>query len=231
LRFKADPVQALVLDSPSKRGLLNCCRQWGKSTLGAAMAVHQAYTKPGSLALVISPSARQSGEFVRKAAEFLVKLRVQPKGDGDNEMSLLLPNKARIIGLPSNQVTVRGFSSVQLMIIDEASRVSDGMFQAVRPMLGFSRGRLWLLSTPFGKRGFFYEIWTHGGPGWMRVRVPATECPRISRAFLREERALTPQRIFQQEYMCEFAENQAHIFDRHLIEQAITRDVKPLVFS
>ena len=148
LRFKPDAMQSRVLEAHSRRGLLNCCRQWGKSTLGAAMAVHQAETKPESLTLVISPSARQSGEFVRKAARFLEKLKIQPKGDGDNEMSLLLPNRSRIVGLPGNEVTVRGFSAVSLMLIDEAARVNDEMYRAVRPMLAVSRGTLWLLSTP-----------------------------------------------------------------------------------
>ena len=55
-------------------------------------------------------------------------------------------------------------------------------------MLAVSRGKLWLLSTPHGKRGFFYEMWKAGGRGWMRIRVPATECPRISQRFLAEER-------------------------------------------
>src|SRR5262245_51949171 len=87
LGFKPDAVQARVLKSKASRGLLNCCRQWGKSTLGAVMAVHHAYTRKESLALVISPSARQSAEFVRKAAGFLNKLDIPPRGDGDNEIS------------------------------------------------------------------------------------------------------------------------------------------------
>jgi len=37
-----DPKQALVLTSASKRGMLNCARQWGKSTITAAKAVHEA---------------------------------------------------------------------------------------------------------------------------------------------------------------------------------------------
>jgi hypothetical protein len=62
-----DPAQERVLASGSHRGILNCTRQWGKSTVTAAKAVHRAYTEGGSLTLVVSPSARQSGEFVRKA--------------------------------------------------------------------------------------------------------------------------------------------------------------------
>ncbi len=41
--------------------------------------------------------------------------------------------------------------------IDEAARVSDELYRAVRPMLATSGGRIVLLSTPFGKRGFFFR--------------------------------------------------------------------------
>jgi len=229
LGFRPDEMQARVLEAHTRRGVLNCCRQWGKSTLGAAMSVHQAFTWPDTLTLVISPSARQSGEFVRKAARFLEKLDIQPKGDGDNEMSLLLPNRSRIVGLPGNEVTVRGFSSVSLLLIDEAARVSDEMYHAVRPMLAVSRGKLWLLSTPHGKHGFFYETWTKGGRGWLRIRVPATECSRIGRGFLREERAILGEHSFRQEYLCEFEDDHCRVFDHEVVHRAITEEIEPLV--
>jgi hypothetical protein len=231
LKFKPDEVQARVLEARVRRGLLNCCRQWGKSTLCAAMAVHHACTKPDSLTLVISPSARQSGEFVRKSARFLETKSIVPKGDGDNEMSLLLDNKSRIVGLPSNTVTVRGFSGVSLMIIDEAAHVSDEMYRAIRPMLAASRGKLWLLSTPHGKHGFFYEAWKNGGRGWMRVSVPATECPRIRRGFLREEQAILGDHDFRQEYMCSFEDEPGQVFHPDVIDRAVTRDVEPMVLA
>lgn len=112
LGFSADKKQSAVLDSTAKRGILNCTRQWGKSTLLAAKAVHRGWTQPGSLILVASPSERQSAEFLRKAAEFLRRLGVRRKGDGDNATSLALPNGSRIIGLPGTEGTVRGFSAV-----------------------------------------------------------------------------------------------------------------------
>src|SRR2546430_1587085 len=52
LGFDADAVQARVLGCASQRVILNCTRQWGKSTVTAAKAVHQAMTQPGSLTLV-----------------------------------------------------------------------------------------------------------------------------------------------------------------------------------
>src|SRR3984957_12465324 len=86
LGFTADAKQEAVLDSKAKRGILNCSRQWGKSTVTAAKAVHRAYTRPGSTVLVASPSQRQSAEFLRKAKAMVQKLRIRPRGDGDNSV-------------------------------------------------------------------------------------------------------------------------------------------------
>src|SRR6267143_3299050 len=66
LGFDPNPLQELVLRG-GRRGIVNCTRQWGKSTVAAAKAVHRAYCRPGSLVLVLSPSERQSGELMRKA--------------------------------------------------------------------------------------------------------------------------------------------------------------------
>jgi hypothetical protein len=196
--------------------------------VSAAKAVHQAYTQNGSLTIVVSPTARQSGEFVRKAARFAARLNIRPRGDGDNEISLVFPNESRIVGLPGTEATVRGFSAVSLLLLDEGSRVSDELYLAVRPMLAVSEGTMWLMSTPYGKRGFFYETWEHGGPEWERVRVTAAQCPRIKPAFLEEERRAMGERWFRQEYCCEFGDTEEGIFDRDTLEGAFSEDFAPL---
>ena len=122
LGFAADEKQAAVLDSEAKRGILNCTRQWGKSTVLAAKAVHRVWTQPRVLVLVASPGKRQSRLFLRKAAEFLAKLGIRRRGDGDNEASLLLPNGSRIVGLPGTEATVRKV----LGGVDGADRRSGG---------------------------------------------------------------------------------------------------------
>jgi len=231
LGFDPDPKQALVLTSASKRGMLNCARQWGKSTITAAKAVHEAVHDKERLILVVSPSARQSGEFVRKAAGFARRLGMRTKGDGTNEMSLQFPNGSRIIGLPGSEETIRGFSAVSLLLVDEASRVPDDLYMAVRPMLAASSGALWLMSTPCGKRGFFWEAWERGGPEWERIRAPGNECGRIERKFLEEERETMGERRFAQEYMCEFGETEGGMFERDMVERAITREVEVLVIE
>jgi hypothetical protein len=174
LGFTADRMQARILRTKTKRGVLNCSRQWGKSTITAAKAVHEAQRREGSLTLVVSPSGRQSGEFLKKAKVFVRRLGIRPKGDGDNPISIALPNGSRIVGLPGMEATIRGFSAVSLLLVDEAGWVSDELYRAIRPMLAVSDGTLWLMSTPHGKQGFFYETWEHGGPEW-GIR-PANTC-------------------------------------------------------
>lgn len=229
LGFEPDPKQAELLATTAPQVILNCTRQWGKSTVTAARAVYEAWSKPESLTLVLSPSERQSGEFVRKARRFAAMVDSKVRGDGQNRCSVMLANGARIVGVPSREDTIRGFSAVSLLLVDEASRVADELYDAVRPMQAVSNGAKWLLSTPFGKRGFFWEEWEKGGADWKRVCVPATECVRISAEFLaRERRRAWREEWYRQEYLCEFIDGDDCVFPRELVERAFTDKVKPL---
>ena len=105
--------------------------------------------------LLVSRSLRQSGELFKKVQESLSFLPVRPKLDEDNRLSLQFANGSRIVSLPGSEENIRGFSSPSLIIEDEASRVSDALYLATKPMLAVSQGRHILMSTPWGKRGHF----------------------------------------------------------------------------
>src|SRR5581483_11009078 len=64
--IEPDAWQRRLLLSPARQILLNCSRQSGKSTTVAALALHTALFRPGSLTLMLSPSLRQSTELFRK---------------------------------------------------------------------------------------------------------------------------------------------------------------------
>lgn len=229
LGFEPDATQARVLDHSIRRGMLNCTRQWGKSTVMAIKALYQAYFFPGTLTLVLSPSERQSGMLVNKIRRMGRKLGVETKRDGLNRVSMVFPNDSKIVGLPDSEAKIRGFDDVRLMLVDEASRVDEELYNAVTPMLGVNDGSLWLISTPFGKRGFFYREWT-GREEWVRIAVPATECPRLPRRFLEEERRRKPDRVFRREYLCEFHDDEGSCpFPRHLVERSMRSDIAPLL--
>src|SRR5215216_206990 len=230
LGMEPDPWQHDLLRSTSDRVLLNCCRQSGKSTMTGVIALHQALYYPGSLILCLAPALRQSQELFGKVLGFYRDLGRPVSSQAERKLSLELENGSKILTLPGSEKTIRGFSGAALLIVDEAARVADELYFAVRPMLAVSGGALIMLSTPYGKRGVFYEEWT-GGHGWERYEVPASQCPRISEEFLEEERASLPPFIFRQEYECSFEETEDQVFTTEMVEQAVTSEVTPLFGS
>jgi len=207
--------------------LLNCARQSGKSTMAAILALHQALGTPLSLVLILAPAERQAKELFSKVAEAYRTLGHVIPAESYRKLGMELANGSRIEALPGSERTVRGFSGVDLLLVDEASRVADELYYAVRPMLAVSGGRLLMMSTPYGRRGVFYEEWT-GAEGWERYEVPAGECPRISEEFLAEEQRTLPRRVYRQEYECAFEETDDQVFTHADVEAAISEEVTPL---
>jgi hypothetical protein len=222
-----DDWQRDLLRSTSDRTLLLCSRQAGKSTISAILALHRALYHPGSLVLMLAPALRQSQELFSKLSEFYSTLGEPMRKFGERRLSLELTNGSRVVTLPGTERTVRGYSGANLLIVDEAARVDDSLVYAVRPMLAVSGGSLMMLSTPYGKRGIFFDEFTEG-TGWERYEIPASSVPRISEEFLAEERRTLPTRVYQQEYCCEFVETDDQVFSYEDIDSAITDSVTPL---
>lgn len=223
--LEPDVWQADFLRSDAPRVLLNCCRQSGKSTMTAFLGVHTALYDPGSLVLMLSPSLRQSQEIFKKASNLYQAVGQAAPKQSESALRLELQNGSRIISLPGKEQTVRGFSGVRLLAIDEAARVSDELYYSVRPMLAVSGGRLVALSTPFGSRGWWYEAW-RSEETWERYEVPATECPRISQEFLEEEQRTLGEWWFAQEYECKFLDAESQAFQREDVDRAFEEEVQ-----
>jgi hypothetical protein len=128
-----DPWQAEVLRSPSKRTLMLCSRQSGKSTTAAIMSIGQAVTAPGSLTLLVSPSLRQSTELFRTVMGYFRKLSDAPEILAESVTRLELANGSRIVSLPGTEGTIRGYAAASLIVIDEAARVADELLAQCTP--------------------------------------------------------------------------------------------------
>ena len=224
LELEPDPWQAEVLQSDSKRILLNCSRQSGKSTITSALALHTATYHPGSLTLCLSPTLRQSSELFRNVSRFYGQDPVIPS-KSESVLKLELENGSRIVSLPGKEQNVRGYAGVSLLIVDEAARVPDSLYYSVRPMLAVSSGRLIALSTPFGNRGWFYDAW-HSSEAWQKWEIPASKCPRIKPEFLDEERRVLGSYWYEQEYECKFLDAQSQLFRREDVDAMFTEKVQ-----
>jgi hypothetical protein len=203
LGLEPDPWQAEVLEGEYPRLLLNCCRQAGKSTVVALLGLAEALFVPGAIVLLLSRSHRQSTELFRIVTDFYRRLEF-PLLERQTAQELQLANYSRIVCLPCKEETIRGYSNVSLLIIDEAARVPDDLYRAVSPMLAVSGGRMVCLSTPYGKRGFFYDAWAKGGADWHRIEIPAERVKRIKPEVLDQQRRLLGESWYRQEFCCSF---------------------------
>jgi hypothetical protein len=228
-----DSWQSDLLQSTAKQLILNCSRQSGKSTITAVLGLHTALFEPNSLVLLLSPSLRQSTELFRKIKDIFNVLEspAMPKPIEESSLRLELDNGSRIVALPGTEQTVRGFSNVALLICDEAATCEDSLFFSIKPMLAVSGGRIILLSTPRGRRGFFFNVWTEGGADWNRTLIDAHQCPRIAPEWLLKEKQAMPDFWFRQEFECEFVENSDSVFSFDEVQSTLSDTLEPFYFE
>ena len=175
----------------------------------------------GGLAVVVSPSLRQSGFLFRKLARHLVASEVAFRRETMTEVELVSGGLA--VSLHGDRpAMLRGLS----LRHDgpAASRVRDELWATISPMLAAApAAQQILLSTPAGASGEFHRAWS-SDEDWERVQITADQCPRISAAHLAAERIRLGDALYRQEYFGAFvsapgsvfdAEVLAHIFDDH----------------
>lgn len=227
--IEPDAWQADVLRSKGHEILLLCSRQSGKSSVTSWLAGLEILSNiTSALVLILAPSLRQAKETFRKTKDFLLHFPESLELEKESALELEFKQGARLVCLPGQEANVRGFSAATLLIVDEAARVLDSLYFSIRPMLAVSGGRIVLLSSAFGKRGFFFNEWSNGGDSWHRVKVTAYECPRISKAWLEKERNTVGDWWFSQEYLCEFLETDDQLFRFDDINAMFDDNLQPL---
>lgn len=164
-----DAWQSDYLGCDAQEVVLLAARQCGKSESTAASALHPcmypgAYGLERFRALVIGAAERQAHLFIDKVYDQYASSPAVPLRGQRAKGHIEFDNGSSIVALPAQEATIRSFSSINLLILDEAARIPDAIYAAARPFLAVSRGKLRLLSSAFGRRGFFYDSWVRGLP-------------------------------------------------------------------
>lgn len=225
--FDAEPWQGSLLRSVAPRALVTCARQVGKSTTVGYRALHRTVFSPGSLVLIVSPTQRQSDEQLLRVQTLYRGMGEQPRPSKSNSAELALANGSRIVSLPGSEGGIRGFSGVDLLILDEAARIEDDVFASCLPMVA-SSGQIVALSTPWGRRGWFWELNDDALNGWERHRVTCYESRQYTPARIAEVRASLGSFVFASDYECVFGDTESALFSTEQVRAAFTPDVAPL---
>lgn len=172
LGFTPFPWQDAILNSTSKRIVINAARQAGKSTITSADPCWTAKYADKSLSIVLAPSESQSQDDMEKVQGFVALDRTYPEY-APAATHIKTANGSKIRVVPARQ-TARGKSKPNIVILDEASQITDIIYtEVVLPMFTDNDGRLIMLSTPYGKQGFFWDTFCNLEPDdpWERYEV------------------------------------------------------------
>lgn len=137
-----------------------------------------------------------------------------------------LNNGSVIYCLPTGKTGtfIRGYT-IDLLIADEAAFIPEMVWLAIMPMIAVSRksrgwGWIILLSTPFGKGGFFYNSCLDDD--FKQIHVSSEDCPRISKKFLAKEKKRLSKQEYAQEYLALFIDDFSQLFSTSLIKERMT---------
>jgi len=218
------PYQKRWVEDSSRFKIGLWARQTGKSFATALEAVLDA-VEHGSLWVLLSRGERQSRELMEKVrmhAQALETAARHLEGWWSGEASYRMlecrfPGKGRILGLPANPDTARGFSAN--VVLDEFAFHQDSrrIWTALFPSI--TRGyKIRVISTPNGRTGMFYELWSADNR-FSKHRVTIHEAVEQGLDIDVEElrAGISDPDAWAQEYECEFMDEAASLLTFEMI--------------
>lgn len=234
--MELDDWQKDVLET--KGHMLLCSgRQVGKSTIVSIKAGKAACTNKDFSVLIISATERQAEELFNKTLFYIqdnFKHLIKRGKDKPTKHVIKLTNGSIIRCLPTglSGMGIRGFT-INLLIADEAAFINEEVWAAVTPMLLTTGGDVWLLSTPHGRAGYFYERYQDPSFKVFHVnseevitnrKITPTWTPALKEKILehldREKKTMS-ERQYAQEYLGQFVDDLRQFFTDDLIKSVM----------
>lgn len=227
-KWKWDNWQKSVLDTDGNI-TIRSGRQVGKSEVISAKGCKFAVENPGVIILIIAASQRQSSLIFEKLKSNVDRICDEGENiylEQPTLTKIFLKNGSKIYSLPAGRTGyfIRGFS-IDMLIADEAAYIPETVWNAVIPMIAVSKklrgmGHIILLSTPFGKGGYFYNSFTD--TDFKQFHISSEDCIRIPKDFLKKEKERMTKAEYRQEYQGEFTDEWNQFFQTTLIKKCMT---------
>lgn len=200
-----------------------CGRQSGKSTSAGGLGYDD--FSVGKTVILTAPSLRQSTELFRRILEFKNTDPFCPPivRQTQTELEAHPSHGGRIIVVPATD-QARGMTA-DTIIADEACFLDDDALTAFFPMRRES-GRIFLLSTPNMRQGYFYDTWS-SGKKVKRITARSIDIER-RRAQVDFDKATMSETTFRREHLCEFIGSGTPLVAWDTLERASNHNVKAL---
>ena len=219
------PYQRAVVDDAARFKIWLASRQIGKSMGLAAEATRDSAAKPGDMWVVLSAGERQALEFMEKAKQWAEAFSLST-ADYHEERAhsealiksaeIRWGNGSRMIALPANASTARGYSAN--LILDEFGfhENPDAIWRGIYPSISNplkQQFKLRIASTANGKGNKFFDLWEKPN-GYSKHKTTiydavaaglADKSGKSREAFIAELKAgLDDPEGWAQEFECEF---------------------------
>lgn len=210
--------------------VLRSGRQCGKSTVVSILSAEYAVKNAKKSIMIISATERQAYLLFSKVLFYIndtYKKEIKGGKDKPTKSEIRLKNGSVIRCLPTglDGLGIRGYT-IDLLIADEAAFIPNDVFPAVTPALVTNNGRIILLSTPFGREGYFYDCFNDDSFTKFHVTTETVaeqrkEPQRTNMLkFLEREKERMTELQYAQEYMGEFVEEFRRFFSDTIIKKA-----------
>lgn len=236
------PYQARFVSSPARFVWRNWSRQTGKSFAMSLRRVRAALERKRNQ-ILLSAGELQSAELMEKIRMHLSAMKVAFEFVGDQffegtsfrRLEVRLPNGIKIIGLPANPRTARGFTGDVALDEFAMHQDSDAIWAALFPIVTRGEGQLDVCSTPKGMKNRFYSLAQNAS--FDRETITIYDAVRdglpVDVESIRE--ALGDEELFRQEYLCEFIDEATafltHDEIRQVEDATITTEAPPTAAS
>ena len=213
-----------ILDLLKKYGnlLINKARKIGVSEIILRIIAFNCFTEYKGYQVMLVAGNRE--KHAQKLMQRFQKLfeRISDEVIDKTADKLVLRNGTEVLAFPSTSSALRGLERVKCIFLDEAAHFNiiedHKVYDALAPNLDNTDGDFIIVSTPNGKRGMFYDLWTDQENEFLKHAMPYT----ISLGLLLNEKTIERKKKdrtidFEQEYQCQFTSAQGAIITEDMI--------------
>lgn len=203
--------------------------QVGKDFMMQNFIIWWAVTHAGSLQLVLCATQAQSSAL---------KLRIEDKlsfsGDlqfayvGSREkpvQTITFKNNSQVLFLTARS-QIAGYTNVDIVWVNEARFVKDEEVARVSPLLGIGGGKMFVLSRPLYRRGYFWDFYSRLGQrnADQVMKIPTEMNKFFDPKVVEDDRRTMSEHLFRADYMAEFADAGSSYFDLDSIDMCTQTD-------
>ena len=205
------PYQRADVESDARFNWSCWARQTGKSFTKSLRRILRGLNRRRNQ-IFLSASERQSRELMQKARQHCQTLQIAAREIKSRylddvafkQLEIELPGGVRVIALPANPDTVRGFTGD--VFLDEFAMHADDrdIWAAVFPTLLRGDGELDVASTPKGKSNLFYELGNNPRFRRTTVTLPDAVAQGLQVDIDEIKSSMSDDQLYRQEFLCDF---------------------------